>query len=511
MSKLLFLYPNINSFGLTPIGISIISAILKGNGHQTALFDTTFIECSDFFLPEQNAVAPSKKEHLMFFKPVDLKKAGIIKIKKDVVKEFKKKVDEFKPDIIAFSFWSCQLTGEDEGLMYERGKKLLLAAGITYDNTGINIIAGGIRPSIEPEKILNEGIPNIVCVGEGEYAYLELADISNNREKIRCIKNLWLKDGDKIYKNETRELIENLDSLPFGDFDLFDDKSFCRPYHGKVVRGIDYELTRGCTNRCYYCVGPSLRDIYGDKNFRREKSVERIIQEISFLKNKYKLDIIRYQDELFLGMDLAKLKRLAGEYKEKVGLPFIIETSVNSLNKDTIECLKTMGCLSVSVGIEHGNENFRERMLNKFYTNADAIEAFACLKKNGISVHAYSMLGFPDENRKIAFDTVNLLKKLKVSTYEVSIFQPFYGTKLREICLQKKLINESESMREFESGTILRNNFLPEKELKGLQRVFSMYIFSPKLLWPMIRLAEKKDFIYNLLVRFFQFFINRRS
>ncbi|HPQ19735.1 MAG TPA: radical SAM protein [bacterium] len=507
MSKVLFLYPNLNSYGLTPIGISITSALLKKYGHQTDLFDTTFIDCKDFFAPKTDAVYTKKMEQLMFFKPVDLRKVGVCKEKKDVVEEFRKKVNAFKPDIIAFSFWSCQLTGEEEGMMYERGKKLLEVANINYETTGIHIIAGGIQPSLEPEKVLDDGVTDIVCIGEGELAYLELAEFLKEKKDIYSIKNLWIKQDNKIYKNSLRPLIENLDDLPFADFDLFDDKSFYRPYHGKIVRGIDYEFTRGCINQCYYCVGPQLRKLYDDKKFRREKSIKRIIEEISYLKNKYKLDIIRYQDELFLGMEINKLKQLAKEYRTKVNLPFIIETSVNSLNPDTIECLKTMGCLSVSVGIEHGNEKFREQVLNKFYSNSQAIEAFRLLKKNGISVHAYAMLGFPDETRKLAFDTINLLKYLKVSTYQVSIFQPFYGTELRKICLKKGLINENDKMLEFVSGTILKNTYLSEKEILGLQRTFSMYVYSPKTFWFIIKIAEQNDFVYKILLRIFQFFI----
>ena len=166
MAKILFVYPNLNSYGLTPICISILSALLKQNGHQVDLFDTTFIDCKDFFVPKTDAVYTKKMEQLMFFKPVDLSKVGIQKEKKDVVLEFKKKIESFKPDIIAFSFWSCQLTGEDEGMMYDRGVKLLNAANINYEKTGIYIIAGGIKPSIEPEKVLNDGITNIVCMAK---------------------------------------------------------------------------------------------------------------------------------------------------------------------------------------------------------------------------------------------------------------------------------------------------------------------------------------------------------
>lgn len=499
MANFLFLYPNIFSYGLTPIGISITSALLKKYGHQTDLFDTAFMDMHNILYDTEKNDYPKKFEQLMFFKPVDLTKYGIRKEKINVINELKKKIDAFKPDVIAYSFWSCQLTGEDEGMMYDRGKILLEKAGVSHNKTGINIISGGIYPSLEPEKVLNNGINNMVCIGESEYAFLELANKIDKNADLTGIENIWCKKDNRLFKNRLRPLIENLDELPAGDFDIFDDRSFYRPYHGKVVRGIDYELTRGCVNRCYYCAGPKLRDLYGDKNFRREKSIKKIVEEISFLKKKYKLDIIRYQDELFLGMDLSKLKQLAKEYREKVDLPFIIETSVNTINADTAYCLKEMGCLSVSIGIEQGNEIFRKKVLNKHYTNEQAIEAFKILKKYNIAVHAYSMMGFPSEKRDLIFDTINLLKKLNISTYQVSYFQPFVGTILREFCIKNNLIKEDEKLKEFVQGSIVRNDFISKEELSGLQRTFTMYVFMPKFFWGLVKMAEKNNFVYNLI------------
>ena len=145
-------------------------------------------------------------------------------------------------------------------------------------------------------------------------------------------------------KNEMRPIIEPLDSLPYPDFDIYGDLLFYRPYHGRLVRCLDYELSRGCIYNCTFCLSPFQREEYGTERgqpghpsqFRREKSVDYIIKEIIYLKEKHNLDIIRYQDETFLTMRPKKLRELAKEYSKHVHLPFIIEATINTITNINI-------------------------------------------------------------------------------------------------------------------------------------------------------------------------------
>ena len=78
------------------------------------------------------------------------------------------------------------------------------------------------------------------------------------------------------------------------------------------------------------------------------------------MKEKLNLDIIRYQDETFLSMKEEKLIELSKVYKEKVNLPFIIESTINTVSEAKIKALKEMGCLSISFGLESGSEHLRK-------------------------------------------------------------------------------------------------------------------------------------------------------
>ena len=164
-------------------------------------------------------------------------------------------------------------------------------------------------------------------MGEGEFVHLEIANRLNQPESLLDIQSLcFMRENGDIVKNEIRPLIEDLDSLPHADFDIYDDRLFYRPYHGRLYRMVDYELSRGCIYNCTFCLSPFQRQQYGTEReqpghptkFRREKSIHKILEEISYLKGKYNLDMIRYQDETFLTMRSDKLRELALKYKEHV-------------------------------------------------------------------------------------------------------------------------------------------------------------------------------------------------
>lgn len=510
MARVLFLYPSRNRFGLTPIGISLAAAVLRQRGHEVRLFDTTFYDTAGVFAASPAPVAAERQQQLLFFKPVDFAAHGIVQEKVDVVARLRETVADCRPQLIAFSFWSCQLTGEDEGMMYWRGRDLLAAAGLAAGATGIPVVAGGIFPSLNPAAVLADGVCSHVCRGEGEYVYADAADALARGAALEDIPNLAFLRAGKLCSNPLRPLLA-LDELPLGDFSIFAARSFLRPYHGRIVRGIDYEFTRGCVNACAYCAGPAVQALYPHAAFRRERSVDKIITEARQLKQRWQLDLIRLQDELFLGMAPVKLRELARRWRAEVALPFIIETTVTSLTDDNIAALRAMGCLSVSVGIEHGNAAFRAAVLNKHYASAQAVAAFARLRAAGIGTHAYAMLGFPDETRALAMDTVRLLRDLAPDTFQISIFQPFSGTSLWQHCVDRGLCAATSRPQEFVRGSIVGNPQLPPAELAGLLRTFALYVLLPEAQWPEIRCAETDDATYARLLPQGQAVINRKN
>jgi len=508
MARFLFIYPNVEGYGRMSIGMVMTATVLKKHGHEVELFDTTFMDI-DYIIGKRNIPEYKIASKLFEFKPVDMEKYGVKRKKVDVIAELKKKIGDFKPDVIAFSFYGVQQI--EVYFSYEFGLRILKMAKL---GKKIPVVAGGVKPTMAPEEILKEPEIDMVCIGEPEYAFLDLADRIDKKKNISTTKNFWIKKNSRIYKNKLRPLITNLDELPPGDFSIFDDKVFYRPYHGNVVRSIDYELARGCMLNCTYCVTKSIRDLYGKeaKNWRREKSTEKIIKEMKILKDKYRLDMVKFHDELFLHMPIKKLEELAKRYKTEVNLPFIIETSINSLTEQNIRLLKKMGCASISIGIESGNEDYRKKVLNKPIKDRRIIETFRLLRKYKMDYHTFNLLGLPYQNRKIIFETINLYRKAKIKSIGLNVYQPFYGSPLRELCLKEGFIQGNEELHRPRMGSVLKMQQLPQKELMGLMKTFQMYAYSPKVLWPLIKICEgngsASKLIYRLLYPYFYIKLN---
>ncbi len=96
-----------------------------------------------------------------------------------------------------------------------------------------------------------------------------------------------------------------------------------------------------------------------------------------------------------------------------------------------------MNCDRISIGIEHGNEKFRKKVLKKKFTNKQVIDAFRILQKSKIPVTVNNIIGFPDETRDLVFDTINLNRNIKTDSINAYFFVPYRGTPLRKHCINR--------------------------------------------------------------------------
>lgn len=508
MTKILFLNPNVDSYGRTPIGVTNFCGLLKANGHEVKLFDTTFFYTEYLFSGKYTGTMNPSIEH-GFYQKTNLEDYGVRKETVDIVNRLNEVIEEFQPDIITFSLFSCMLTGEDEYRMYARGLHLIDKC----IRTGYNVVVGGIIPTLEPEKTIINPLVDIVCRGEGEFAFLDLANAinENDSEKIKKIENLWVKEGSNIFRNPLRPLIYDLDVLPTPDFDIFEDRIFYRPYHGEVLRGIDFEFSRGCYHTCSYCVSSAFKDLYGasSKQYRREKSVDKLVNDLAIITKKHKIQVIKFLDELFLGMSEDKLKIMSEEYQKKVGLPFMIETTIGSLTEKKLKYLKEMGCMNISLGVECGNDKFRKEVLKKDISSNKIIEKIKLINNYDIDYSLFTIIGFPFETRDLIFDTIDLYKRSGAKCVSCAYFQPFVGAELTKICVDKGFMKGDEGDVKYATteNSSLTLPTISNHELKGLMKTFMLYVYYPKFFYPIIKLTENDGFFSNKLYHFLNKYI----
>lgn len=477
--KVLFVNPNRDTFGYKLIGLSLLSAIARNLGWDTRLFDTTEI---DFGVADSKEILETAK----IYRPVDFSKYGLQKKKVDLSCKAREVLEEYNPDLLAFSVMS------DQFLVASQISKIAKDV-----NPKLPIIWGGAYPTLNPEYTLERHKVDFVCVGEGIDAFADFLKALSENGDLYNIPNIWGKKDGALIRNNLRPLIRNLEELPYLDWTIFDRRQFYKPFSGRIYIGGDHMLNWGCPHHCTYCINHFNHELYKNrgKYVMRRYSVERIIAELKYLKMKYNLEFFKFFDEDFLMRPLENLRELGDMYRREVNLPFAIETNPKSVTEEKAEILKDMNCAAVSLAIETGDLSVRKSMLNRVDSEADITKAFSLLSGKGIRTSAYNMLGLPFESRESYKKTVELNRKANPQYPNMVFFYPYEGTKLRDVAIKEGFFdpeNEETIVYRYDKPA-LQFPDLPEEELIQMQRTFVLRVKLPECYEPFIRRSEIPD------------------
>lgn len=336
---------------------------------------------------------------------------------------------------------------------------------------------------------------DFVCIAEGIDAFSDFLDAIAGKRNPYNIPNIWAKKTGSIIKNNIRPLNKNLDQLPYFDWEIMDKRQFYRPFNGKAYVSGDHMLNWGCPYHCTYCINDFNHKLYNNRYFMRRYSVKRIIEELKYLKNKYKLNFFRFLDEDFLMRPLDNLKELTEAYRTEVNVPFAMETNPKSVTPEKIKLLKEMNCVNASLAIETGDPFLRKNLLKRVDSEKDIINAFSLFNDANIRTSSFIMLGIPYETRDSYGKTIELVRKANVQYPSPGFFYPFEGTKLREVSIKEGFFDpENDKKNVYKCGEpALRFKSLSEKELIEMYNVFTLYVKLPNVYKPFIRRSEKLD------------------
>ena len=490
--NILFVRPNDSGGPSVPVGISQIQACLKESGHSVEIFDTTFMK--------RNTGSENRKknESFGFYIPVNTEK--FVKIEThDPIEALQQKIEHFKPKLLCFSIYSNDLNLANQ-----------IAPVIKCNYRDIPIVVGGIHPTVDPEGTIELDWADMICIGEGEEAIAELADKLSTGEDITDIKNLWIKRQGKIIKNGIRGFID-LNNVPPPDSAGFSQMHLYRPFWGKVYRILDVETSRGCQFACFECVNHHLRGIYkGKGSYHRTKTIDKAINDLAYLKRKYNIEIFRFIDEILFAFDLEYSKDFFDRYKSEVAIPFICFGRSEYMTDEKIKVFKDAGCISVSIGVETGNEKLRKKILNRKTSNKKIIESFQSCNKNRLRTMAFNMLALPEETLSNIYETIELNRAIMPSLVSAGFMYPFKGTYARTYCIEKGYIDKDPPLVNYDFESIIRNPYVSKEKQKSMQKTFTLYCTVPKYLFPLVFLCEFNNIISNYLYAIMsKFFISR--
>jgi anaerobic magnesium-protoporphyrin IX monomethyl ester cyclase len=469
--KILFIHPNdYLSIGI-PSGIAILSAILKEKGYNVDLFDFTFIKTEKIERePKQaNAGLYLKTEYSI----EDLTANDPIQ---PLAGAFKKKLEDFKPDLLAISV----MTGH-----FDKTMDLLKKVKPKY-----KVVVGGVHATLCPEDVLKFKEVDFACVGEGEEMILELCECLEKHKDYSGLKNLGFKRDGKIRINECRPFVD-MDKLPVPDWSLFDERHFFRPFMGKIYKGSFYTMSRGCPQLCTYCVNGSLRKILRNcGRYFRYQSPKTTIKQLAYLKEKFGATWFKFADDSIMLLSEEYLEELA-DGLSPLHIKFGCSVRPETTTANKVRLLKKMGCVAASVGVESGNEELRREILNRRMSNDQIKNAIKLLKAKNIRVSTFNMIGLPGETRNDVFKTIKLNREFGVEAVNVYIIYPYPGTGISEK-YNIKLRDQSGRIVPVSKASAFKLSKMPPLEVEGLLKTFDLYLKMPPKMWPKIKTAEGK-------------------
>ena len=375
------------------LGVEYISAVLKLGGHETRLFVDPLLFDDEF---------------------ITIKTLNRwIDHKKKIIKALKC----YRPDLIGISVVSS---------FYPWAIKMARLIKIEMNTP---IIMGGIHPTSIPEKIINNEAVDMVCVGEGEYPMLELANAMANGSIDTTIKNIWFKKKGKIIQNPLRPLIENLDVLPFADKDLYYSVSphFSQSYY--------IAASRGCSHECSYCCNSYLKSLYKELGvYRRQRSVKNVISELIQAKQRYHINPVFFLDDCF-GIDLQWLKEFAVEYRKKIGIKFYCMVFPDQHMEKAVEYLKQARCGEIEIGIQSWDEGVREETFHRIVSNDSMLKTMKLIKSANINLVTGDILGYPGQKEEHILKTAEIYMDIKPDRVYPFILKYFPKTQITERAL----------------------------------------------------------------------------
>jgi len=361
------------------------------------------------------------------------------------------------------------------------------------------LFSGGVNAKSRSSIFFASGF-DIIFTSESEIAIQQVAKImqknSNDFSKVGKIyfKN---KDGKIIDNSHFGEMLMDLDELPIPAWELLPNKRYWkigRPHGGKAQQGKELRYasmmtSRGCPFSCSYC--HISEEIEGSKSGAigkfRFKSDDRVVEELTILKNKIGAKQVFIEDDSIFGMKrraIRLLKRIVG-----FGLDLMDVNGINMIHlvkksnkpgwlvpdEEVIELLSEVGFKEIVLPFESANL----RIIKKWCSNKLALDRFdpgdliKVIKKYKLYVGTNYMIGFPDESRKEIETTVNFAKKMQQHGLDHSNFylvMPVPGTPIFDYCIKNKHLPLDYNPDRFQwTKANLLNTSVPPYELEKIR------------------------------------------
>lgn len=307
----------------------------------------------------------------------------------DCLAKVEELIKKFSPDILGISVMSMTRVSSYKTIKLAKNLK-----------PSIKIILGGVHASIMYEQLLDNFPIDCIVIGEGEETIKELMPALIKGKGFEKIRGIAFKKNKKIIRTKERELIEDLDSLPFPSHEVFMNKKRTR---------VCMLSSRGCPHNCSFCCLHLI-----SKRRYRIRSYQSVVAEIEHIASKFpQIKEIEFSDDT-LTLNQERIISLCKEIvKRKINLKFICSARIKPASEEMFYWMQKAGFIEIRFGIETGSRKLLES-IHKNITPEEVIETFKIASKfPKIKFVKFLMVGFLGENESTIKETIELVKKLQ--------------------------------------------------------------------------------------------------
>lgn len=352
----------------------------------------------------------------------------------NVPERLEKELIEFKPDMVALS------------VMYNACKKHIgpFAKIIKEVDPEVFLIVGGIIATNMTNEVIGESkLIDAVCYGEGE---IPLRDIINSDDISMTLKkhpSLSTPFDYKAGKNISATFVENLDDIPplnysIVDFDKY--KSRISSKDGEEKTTLPIHSTRGCPFDCIFCCSAAN---HGKKI--RYMSAKRFLSDVRYIINNFNITKISIDDDQFLFNRDRAIEILKGLVELNIEIEMANGLSVKFIDNEIASLLKKAGLKIAVLAIESGSPYVLNKIIKKPLKLEQVATAVKALKKNGISVHTFFIIGFPGETQEDRNLTRELILDIGFDWNNIFIATPYQGSRLYELCVENGYLSNNDT------------------------------------------------------------------
>ncbi|MBF0472797.1 MAG: radical SAM protein [Nitrospirae bacterium] len=344
-------------------------------------------------------------------------------------------------------------------------------------NSNTLTLMGGVHPTFYPKETLGFNDIDIIVRGEGEITLQELISQIDKKLPLNDINGIAFKHNGEIIITSNRQPIEDLDSIPFPDRNLF-KKDYYKCYTTVVRQKPCFSIvsSRGCHFKCNFCSSP---DFWQKQRLRSPKN---IVDEIEMLVNNLGAKEIMFVVDTF-NATLEHAKELCQEIIDrKLKISWRTNARVYPIDEELVKLMKRAGCWLVYYGVENGNPEMMKK-IGKAITPEKVIRAFDITEKAGIRTFAYFIIGLPGETEQSIKETIALQKKIHPDFMVYGKPMIFPGTRLYEIAVSQGIASPVADGQYYTVPYYITKEMTEEVMDKYIKSVFKNHYLNPSYIF----------------------------